>query len=141
MGWLFAALGDRPFHAKRDLGFSMSKERSPATREKVVKSDRPFYAKKRSRPFHTKKRSRPFHTKKRSRPFHEKKAIRLTPRFANELYITKKRSPFPFKREFDLLALNQWVSRSPILLNHHRSPFSSLTKIPIAANLKDAIID
>jgi hypothetical protein len=70
-----------------------------------------------------------------------KRAIRLTPRFANELYITKKRSPFPFKREFDLLALNQWVSRSPILLNRHRSPFSSLTKIPIAANLKDAIID
>jgi hypothetical protein len=42
MGWLFAALGDRPFYAKRDLGFSMSKERSPVTREKVAKESRPF---------------------------------------------------------------------------------------------------
>jgi hypothetical protein len=45
------------------------------------------------------------------------------------------------KRARSLLALNQWVSRSPILLNLRRDPSSSLTKRPIAANLKDAMID
>jgi hypothetical protein len=45
------------------------------------------------------------------------------------------------KRARSLLALNQWVGRSPILLNRSQSLSSSLTKRPIAANLKDAMID
>jgi len=45
----YVVKGDRPSLIKS------SKERSPATREKVVKSDRPFHVIKSDRPFHAKK--------------------------------------------------------------------------------------
>jgi len=55
----------------------MPKEISPATREKVVKSDRPFYAKKCDRPFYTKKSDTADATL-RERALHYKKAIALS---------------------------------------------------------------